>query len=94
MFSSVSERLSEIKTQILTESSKNPNDIPKMRSNAIKLLDELFEQLPLPKDQIKETEKKLGESTLLESLVKAGEKRALRGKLKKALVDLIADKLL
>lgn len=75
-------------------SSQNPDDIGKIRSTATRLLDELFEQLPLPADQIKETEKKIGESKLLKSLIEAGEKRVLRRKLKKALVDLVADKLL
>jgi hypothetical protein len=66
----------------------------KIRSTAIKLLDELFEQLPLPKEQIQKTEKKVGDSKLLRSILQRGEKRVLRSKLKKALIDLVADKLL
>lgn len=75
-------------------SSQNPDDTGKIRSTAIKLLDELFEELPLPKDQIKKTEKQIGQSKLLKTLIKEGEKRVLRSKLKKALTDLVADKLL
>jgi hypothetical protein len=90
----VSERLSEIKSRIIQLSTENPQDFVKTRSTAIKLLDELFQQLPLPEEQIKETEKNVGGSKLLKSLLQEGEKRVLRSKLKKALVDLVADKLL
>jgi hypothetical protein len=89
-----SERLSEIKSRIIQLSTENPQDFVKTRSTAIKLLDELFQQLPLPEEQIKETEKNVGGSKLLKSLLQEGEKRVLRSKLKKALVDLVADKLL
>ena len=90
----VSERLNEIKSRIIQLYSKNPENIVEIRSTAIKLLDELFEQLSLPKEQIKETEKRVGDSKLLKSLIQEGEKRVLRSKLKKALIDLVADKLL
>ena len=86
--------MNEIKSQIVQLSAQNPDDMAKIRSTAIKLLDELFEQLPLPKEEVKKTEKKLSDSKLLRSLLQKGEKRVLRSKLKKALIDLVADKLL
>ncbi|XP_028402278.1 dentin sialophosphoprotein-like isoform X2 [Dendronephthya gigantea] len=92
--STFKERLKEIKSQVISVSSQNPEDTEKIRSTAIKLLDELFEELPLPKGRIEKTEKQIGQSNLLKSLIKAGEKRVLRSKLKKALTDLVADKLL
>lgn len=79
---------------MLSFASKQSNDPAVIQSEAVRLLDEFIEQLPMSKVQRQEEEKKLLDSKLLNLLVEEGKRRALRGKLKKALADLIADKLL
>ena len=74
-----------------TKMSENPTNI---RAEAVRLLDEFLDILPLPKVEIEAKKKRLLESKLLKSLVSEAERRSLRVKLKKALVDLIANKLL
>ena len=74
-----------------TTQSEDPANI---RAEAVRLLDEFLDILPLPKVEIEAKKKRLLESKLLKSLVSEAERRSLRVKLKKTLVHLVADKLL
>ena len=83
-----------IKTQVIKASEENPENENKIRDTARKLLTDLLEHIGLPGDETEASKKAVDDSKLLKSLVEAGEKTVLLMKLKEALVDLVAHKLL
>lgn len=69
----------------------HPGDKEKVKAEAIKRLDEVVEKLPLPKSQIEREESQIKRSTLLQEILGATQKRALKERVRRALAELIAE---
>ena len=69
----------------------HPGDKEKIRTEAVKRLEDIVEKLPLRKSAIEAQEQKLKKSPMLQEIITSTNKRELGERIRRALADFIAE---
>ena len=85
------ERINEVKQEMIRFAQDHPGDKERIRSEAIKRLEDIVDKLPLRKSVIEQQELKLKKSPMLREIVASTDKRELRERIRRALADFIAE---
>lgn len=87
----MTERITEVKQEMVKFAQDHPGDKERIRAEAIKRLEDIVEKLPLKKSVIETQEHKLKKSPMLRQIVASTDKRELRERIRRALADFIAE---